>query len=34
MDYYSNQGGEWSSYYHKQKDQKKGKKEHINLKFE
>lgn len=34
MDYYSNEGGEWSSYYHRQKDVGKKKKQHIDLKFE
>ena len=34
MDYYSNEGGEWSSYYHRQKDASKKKKQHIGLQFE
>jgi len=34
MDYYSNEGGEWSSYYHRQKDQNKKKKQHIGLQYE
>ena len=33
MDYYSNEGGEWTSYHHRQKDMKK-KKQHVELKLE
>lgn len=34
MDYYSNEGGEWSSYFHRQNDASKKKKQHIGLQFE